>query len=476
MGAKCRSYIDLRAMHSEVSGSCFHLTIRLPDREVVQGVIDCGVFQEKKYEKYNNDVLFNPKELDFVAITHNHIDHVGRVPFLVANGYNKGIYCTKDTKVLMKYALMDSLKTLGLKARKNNTKTLYTEKNVEETLELVTGVSFNTTVQVHENVRLTFLANGHLPGAAMILLQVVYMDEIYENVLFTGDYNSYNLFFNVNAIPKWIKGLPLTIVIESTYGATMEKNDRDTKPVIFYKNIVMAMQSGKSAIILAFALGRSQEVLYHLKLLQQMRWLDRKIPISLDGKLAIEYTKLFKNGTINVKQSMRNFLPDNFRFVNQEKRQELLHSGYQKIIVTTSGMGTYGPAMTYIPYFIQQRRALIHFTGYCAEGTWGRKLKDALSDKFIMLGEDESGLLVMKKADVEYTTEFSAHSKANDLLKLLSKFNNIRGVIVNHGEKEKKIIFAEKIYTKTGIKNIGIIDRETMFRIGEYGIVKTISI
>ena len=476
MGTKCRSYVDIKALHPEVSGSCFHLTIRLPDRAIVQGVIDCGIFQEKNYEQFNNDLLFEPKELDFVAITHNHVDHVGRLPMLVAKGYNKRVFCTEDTKTLMKYALTDSLKTLGLKARKNNVKPLYDEKDVENTLELVEGEKFNRTVSVHENVKLTFIPNGHLPGAAMIFVQIVYLDEVCENLLFTGDYNSQNMFFNVNVIPRWIRELPLTVITESTYGSSEELEKGEKVPVLFYENVSKAVKDGKNVIIPAFALGRSQEVLYHLRRLQQLSKLSKKVPIYLDGKLAIEYMKLYKNRKITIKQSMQNFLPDNFKIVDQDTRQQLLYDIQPKIIVTTSGMGTYGPAMTYIPHFVQQRDALIHFTGYCAEGTMGRKLKDAPNNEFIMLGENDSGLLVMKRADVEYTTEFSAHSKSNNLIKLLTNFSNLRSVIVNHGEKKTKMIFAEKVYTELGVKNVGIIDRETIFRVGEYGIVKTISV
>lgn len=474
MGTKCRSYIDLKALHSEVSGSCFCLTIRLPNGKIVRGVIDCGIFQEKKYEHLNNDLSFEPKEMDFIAITHNHVDHVGRLPLLVSKGYNKKVFCTKDTKTLMKYVLEDSLKVVDLKARKNNEKTIYNEKDVNRTLELVEGKEFNRPVKVHDNVKLTFISNGHLLGAAMILVQIVYLDQVYENMLFTGDYNSRNLFFHVNQIPKWIRELPLTVIIEATYGNIEERFKK--VPEIFYKNISDAGQKGKTIIIPAFALGRSQEVLYHLKRLQQLGKLSKKVPIYLDGKLAIEYTKLCKSGKITIKQSMKKFLPYNFKCVDYDTRQHLLYGSQQKIIVTTSGMGTYGPAMTYIPHFVQQRNALIYFTGYCAEGTMGRKLMDAPNNEFIMLGKNESGLMVMKRADVEYTTEFSAHSRSNDLIKLLSCFSNIRAIIINHGEKATKKTFAEKVYTELGIKNIGIIDRETIFRVSKYGIEKTISI
>ena len=172
-----------------------------------------------------------------------------------------------------------------------------------------------------------------------------------------------------------------------------------------------------------------------------------------------------------IDESKKDFFPKNLTFVNSENRNELLQTTDCKIIVTTSGMGTYGPAQVYIPYFISQKNALILFTGYTAEGTLGADLKNAEEGETVKIG----GLICKKFADVSYCNEFSAHAKSEELIELLKKFNNLRGVLINHGQTETKDRFAEKILKEIDINEVGILNREYFFRIGSYGIIKTLS-
>lgn len=468
---KCRCYVDLFAQHSEVTGSNFIMIIRLTDGRTLRGIVDLGLFQEKAHEEDNNKLLFDPKEIDFALVTHAHVDHIGRLPLLTKGGYNGKIYCTEDTKKLIPYALLDAQKVLRCKAQRNNRGPLYEEADVNKTCQLLEEKRFNESFMVHENIRITFLSNGHLQGAAMILVQLVDETEEYINILFTGDYSNKNVFFKVLPIPKWVKDLPLTIVSEATYGATLSTSQSQVK--CFETNIENAAKNGNSILIPAFSLGRVQEVLYSLKLMQQAGNLDKSIQIYLDGNLGIKYTKLFSCGFFSIKREMFNFLPENFQYVGGS-REELIQSRAQKIIVTTSGMGTYGPAQTYIPAFLMREKSLIHFTGYCAEGTYGRKLKDAKYGEFVTSG-DGGGTIALKKADVEFTTEFSAHAKCDELIGLMKMFKRLFSVIINHGEKQTKLQFAGKVFSELGCKKVGIINRLEGFRIGEYGLVKTLN-
>ena len=143
----------------------------------------------------------------------------------------------------------------------------------------------------------------------------------------------------------------------------------------------------------------------------------------------------------------------------------------QKIIITTSGMGSYGPAQTYIPEYISRKNALIHFTGYTAEDTLGGRLKNTPNGEIVEVG----GLMARKRADVEYTTEYSAHAKADQMIEFLKQFNNLKLVLVNHGELEVKKSFAEKILTEVEPKFVGILGRDYFFRVNPYGLQKTLS-
>lgn len=464
-GARTKFYADIMAFHPEVTGSLNLVVVKYPDGTTTKFIVDCGLFQEREYSEYNKILPFEPETLDFVLVTHNHIDHTGRLPLLIKNGYNKNIYMTNITECFIKLALNDSYKVLKTTAKRDNDKVLYSEDDVQRTLEKIIGCDYNKTVQIQPNIKATFLSNGHLIGAAMILVQISYPGCEDINILFTGDYNNKNMFFDVLPIPEWIKSLPLTIVQESTYG----NMDSDEIVSCYKENILKAINNGKTVVTPVFSLGRAQEMLYEIKTLQQSGKLSKEIPIYFDGKLAIKYTSVYLQNDIGIKEEMKDFMPENLTFVENNLRPELLEDENPKIILTTSGMGSYGPAQTYIPEFLAKENALIQFTGYTAEGTLGARLKN--TEKGMPV--DVSGLLVIKRADVEYTTEYSAHAKANEMIEFLKQFTNIRLILVNHGEIDVKEIFAERILKNIATKHVGILGREYFFRIDPYGWVKT---
>lgn len=149
----------------------------------------------------------------------------------------------------------------------------------------------------------------------------------------------------------------------------------------------------------------------------------------------------------------------------------MLYDTNPKIIVTTSGMATYGPAQVYIPEYLSRKKALIQFTGYTAEGTLGNRLKIAEMGDIVQVG----GLLVKKRANVQYTTEFSAHAKADEMIDFLNQFYNLKVVLVNHGETNTKNIFAERILDEVSTKRVGILGAGYFFRVDPYGVIKTLS-
>lgn len=474
MGEKCRFYVDIIAQHPEVTGSCFLLVIKDPaEKKTIKGIIDCGLFQERRYEHLNQQLTFNADEVSFVLLTHAHMDHIGRVPKMVKEGYKAYVYCTKDTYTLMPEALINGHKVMqkNAKLRHQSNLVLYDENHIEETIKRTCPIEYNKTYQVHENVKVTFLPNAHLVGAAMIFVEIHDYQGNYINLLFTGDYNANNTFLPKSDIPQEILKKPLTIVTESTYGLIDSCEDDENK--VFEHNVVKAIMENKEVLIPAFALGRSQEVLYRLKIMQEKGKIPLGVPIYLDGNLAMQYTDFYRKGALALKPEMIDFLPSNFEYVTSERmRTRLLNDNNRKIIVTTSGMGKHGPAQLYIPYALEKTRAMIHFTGYCAEGTYGRILQDTAHEEEIMLG----GLLITKKAEVNFTTEFSSHAKADELMDLLGKFENTLSVVVNHGRTESKQTLAKRLRVNLKVKKIGVIDNSTVFRIGPYGIVKTITI
>lgn len=461
-------YVDIMACHDEVTGSCHLCVVKFPNKETTKFIVDCGLFQEEKYTKYNESFPFNPDSLDFCLITHNHVDHTGRIPMLVKNGFNGKIYATKQTQAIMPIALNDSVKVLSDVYKRKHQKPLYTETDVEKTIEMIEGLEYDKKYNISENISVTFLSNGHLVGAAMILVQITYPGEEDINLLFTGDYNCKNEFVDLKPLPDYVKDLRLTVICESTYG---DMSARDINYGYFQKTVMEEIQNSKTIIVPVFSLGRSQEILYKLKKMQEEGLISVDIPIYFDGKLAHAYTGMYLKCEGLIKEEMRDFLPKNLTYVDCTTRESLLNCDHCKIIVTTSGMGTYGPAQVYIPYFITESKALILFTGYTAEGSLGANIRNAEVGDFVKIG----GMIKRKKCSISYCNEFSGHAKMEELLGLLHEFKNLRAVLLNHGEERSKQFFAERIYDEIEVKDVGILNREFFFRIGSFGVEKTLS-
>lgn len=152
------------------------------------------------------------------------------------------------------------------------------------------------------------------------------------------------------------------------------------------------------------------------------------------------------------------------------KIKSLLHSDIKKIIISTSGMGNFGPARTYIPEFLPDKNSIIHFGGYTAEGTIGRKLQELEKGESISIG----GITIPKRANIYNTSEFSSHAKADELISFINKFSGVRSVLVTHGEPNVKETFAKRIVKETAVNKVGILGNMYSYRIGPYGIIKSI--
>lgn len=467
MGQKSRFHFDIQSFHHSVTGSCTLISVFFPSGENTRFVVDCGSYQGKESTDSNTALNFNAEEINFTLLTHNHIDHTGRLPLMVKNRFNGTIYTTNTNCKLMPPALYDNCKILQSIAKIKNAKSLYNDLDVEHTIQHLKGCDWCETVNYNENVRFTFFKNGHLLGASLILVQLSYSGYEDINILFTGDYNFQNTFFDVPDLPEWVLELPLTVVCEATYG-NMNSSDIN---YCFEENVANAIKNNATVIAPAFSQGRAQEISFKLKKMQLNRTLSTDIPIFFDGNLAQMYTSFYQNCP-DVNSNMKDFLPENFSFVDKNLRQNLITNNESKIIITTSGNGSYGPAQTYLPEFITRKNALIHFTGFCPDGSLGYELNSAPNGKSVTIG----GRVLKKSANVQFTSEFSAHAKADELIKFLQKFKNIKLLLVHHGEAESKKHFADLALNECqNIKDIGILGDGYLFRANRFGFLKSIS-
>lgn len=481
---KTKMYADIISLHNEVTGSCIICTVRFPNKEKIRFLVDCGLFQEEKYQLQNFSFPFDPKEINFVLVTHNHIDHVGRLPKLYKDGFTGNIYASKITSMLMPLALYNTAEILSYSFQKNpnkykkiiedasvpvflNNDVLYDSKDVEGMLNNVIGKEYNQSFKITEHISATFIPNAHLLGAASILITITYKSEEPIYLYFTGDYAVNNRLFDVEENNK-IYNLPINIIQESTYGTT----SIDTINHTFKNDILSSIKNKETCIVTVFSQGRAQEIPYELKKMQNEGILNPSIPIYADGKLSFSYTDFYLKHKEFLKKDeiVQNFLPHNFHYVSDNlEREKLLADRSCKIILTTSGMGNYGPAQTYLPYYITRPKCSIIFCGYTTPESLGGKLKQVERyDTFNL-----NGLMVKRVAKIFSTNEFSGHAKKEELLDFLKKFNNIKSVIINHGNTDVKENYAREVINKISPKDVAILDNKNYIRIYAYGIAKT---
>lgn len=457
-----RAYLS--AYHNEVTGSRLLVVVEFPDGTTRRILVDCGYFQEIKYRYLNYVDDLNPESIDAMIITHNHIDHTGLIPKFVRYGYSNKIYMTKITQELCPAFLRDCCEQQEENAedmrqrypdQADKFKPLYFPDDVERATDLLVGVSYRKTLEIFPGIKMTYFENGHILGAGMVLLQC-HCDGMQDiNFFFTGDYRRKNCFYEVPPLPKWLKKLPIIMVHESTYG----KTDANEIKKCFRENILMALSKKMDILIGAFAQGRMQELLYFFKCLQEEGLIPKDYVIFVDGPLGIKTTHKYQAILSWYNPSKADFLPEGVEFVTGKERMNLLNDARPKIILTTSGMLSNGPAKYYVPLFLQMPNAMIHLAGYAAEETLARKLLDTKRDEVVKLGSQ----IIEKKCIVKTTRELSSHITADEGIEFINEFENIVFLAINHGEEISRNVFAERAKNETSVKDVGLVDRDNMY-------------
>ncbi len=439
MGSRNNLYYTIEAFHREVTATCMILTIHFPNNVECKIMIDSGLAQEVQYEDSNRDIPYNLHNIDFVCLTHSHLDHIGKLPYIVKNGYSNPIFCTPLTKAASKLIFDDCVNIFErdylkeLKENKNAPLPLYDETDVERTLNLMQTRTYNQMFSPFEGIYITFLDNGHLLGASSILIEVYYKNLNPFNFIFTGDMKNKSEFKTLVPFSDRIFNLNnLQIIQESTYGTT----DSSMQVYEFEQKLCEAIDLKHTILIASIAQERLATILNKLKTMQEKGILNSSIPIIVDTNLGIKFLKLYKNN-INF-----NFIPDNVVFVNTpEMREIVLNSPTQKIILASSGMLDKGISPFYAFKFLADPTKTIILTSYLAENSTGRKIVEARQKKKVSIFRNEES--VPKLASVHQISDFSSHSKRDDLIEFLSMFKNVSYVFVNHGQTDVKKEYAK---------------------------------
>lgn len=446
--------VTIKDLKPEVTGSCLVFKIKRPGNPFERFVCDMGGFQEAQYANLNEVLDFDPSELSYMFITHSHYDHIARIPLLVKNGFHREIYCSPICKKSTMISLVDILKIMQSEFDSYGKKMLYKGKEVEETESLLKSIEYNLPTHVSKGVKVTLLGNGHLYGASSILLQISCPKYEDKNILITGDYYASNDLFDVKPIPNWVKRLNnLTIIQESTYGDTSKNTIEKT----LEKHILTSINDNKNIVMPVISQERLELVLLTLKVLQDKNLLDTKVKIFIHTNLGTQY---LNNIYLNNKEIV-DFMPKNVVIVPKGDFSTALDYAERKIILSSSGMADNGCVKFYLQHILHRTDYTIIFTCYTPKGTLGHKLRNMSKGDEVKINNEPCIL----KCDVKHSGELSKHVKVEDIIKYIEQFDDVKNILITHGETKTKESLCTKLKEVFPEKNIFIMDRQTGFKL-----------
>jgi metallo-beta-lactamase family protein len=399
-------------------------------------LVDCGMFQgPKEITRMNYEPFpYNPKEIDFVLLTHAHIDHSGLLPKLLDKGFYGPIYATSATKDLCKIMLADSAEMQMSQTDRENRKRkeqglpprhpLYTRVEAKDTMRLFQTVEYDERYEIAEGIEVRYRDAGHILGSAIIELFVEG-----KKLVFSGDLGQWD-----NPIicdPTIIKEADY-LFIESTYGDRLHE-DVPEREQLLAKYATETYKKGGKLFIPSFAVERTQELLYAIKHLQKTKRFPRET-IFLDSPLAIKATNIFvKHGECYDEEarSRKNPIePASTQYTsNVHQSKKINKYRHPCVVIAGSGMCTGGRIRHHLRNGIEDEKNTILFVGYQAEGTLGRYIVEG-SPTIKMFGERYNVW-----ADVKSIDGFSAHADQRELLKWAKGFKKKpKRVFVVHGE------------------------------------------
>ncbi|MFN8438089.1 MAG: MBL fold metallo-hydrolase RNA specificity domain-containing protein [Cytophagales bacterium] len=418
-------------------------------------LIDCGLFQGLKDLRLKNWGNFpvNPKTINAVILTHAHIDHTGYLPKFFKEGFRGTVYCTTATRELTEIMLLDSAKLQEEEAeyafKKGYSKhekplPLYTTEDANFTFSYMRGYQYNEYVDITPKIKIKFHDAGHILGSA---ITEVYIKGENQNkkIVFSGDLGKYNKPILRN--PTAIKDADI-LLIESTYG-NKDTPSADEAFESFAEIINKSIERKGCLLIPAFAVGRTQTLLYYIKELINKKKIPR-IPVFVDSPMGISVTSLFRRHS-NYHTIKNTVTDDIFDFDglhyyrNQSESIAINNIKSNAIIISSSGMCNGGRILHHLYHRLPRPNDTLLFAGYQSEGTRGRKLLDG-DESSRIFGEE-----VFVKCHLDQISGLSAHADKTELLKWMSNFKSApKMTFLVHGEPEVSKQFANNIQLKLG--------------------------
>jgi metallo-beta-lactamase family protein len=432
-----------------VTGSCY-----LVSSQNTKFLVDCGMYQGPVVEARNlEEFPFNPAEVDFVLVTHTHIDHIGLLPKLVRHGFQGKIYCTYHTAQLAEILLYDSAKI-----QENNFKAgvpwkhagevalIYDTKDVDETVQRFEVVEFGEQFNPASDVQVTYVPAGHVLGAAS--LHVVVEDT---KIAFSGDIGRVKQDL-IPSFPETTDFQPDYILMESLYGG--EEHPARHESVDELTRLVReTVKNGGSVFIPSFAVQRTQELLNDFKIAKQSGALPKDLQVILDSPMAQRVTSVYAAALDHTGDSLFNF--DGLKYIRNSKKSAKYSRKTGQVTIAGSGMADGGRIVSHLAANIGNPKNTVAFVGYQAEATLGRELVEGAKDVII------DKMMFKVKAQIVQLGGFSAHGDTNDYLAWLKRYptNNIKKIFLIHAESARAQAM-QQVLAEQGINQSHIPDRE----------------
>ena len=443
----------------EVTGSCHYL--EACGKHIL---IDCGLEQGPDlYE--NQEIPINPSMIDYILLTHAHIDHSGKIPLLVKNGFKGEIICTFATSDLCSIMLRDSAHIQESEAEWRNRKALrsgaplyeplYTVQDAMNAVALLAPIDYNQTIQLCEGIELRFTDVGHLLGSSCIEVWIT-EDGVSKKIVFSGDVG--NIDQPIIKDPQHVDATDY-LVIESTYGNRVHST---VKPD-YIKDLTRVLREtfakGGNVVIPSFAVGRTQELLYFIREIKENNLLPeyQNFEVYVDSPLAIEATNVFQKNVQScfdedamalISKGINPLLFQGLKTtITSEESKMINFNDKPKVIISASGMCEAGRIRHHLKHNPWRKECTILFVGYQAVGTLGRKLVESKPESVRLFGEN-----VEVNARIEVLAGISGHADMNGLLNWIDGFKEKPShIFVVHGEDSVTDSFAATITDRFGI-------------------------
>ena len=435
-------------------------------------LVDCGMWQGKAEQEMENSQEFeyNPSEIDFMLLTHAHIDHSGRIPKLYNEGFRNKVYAHKATCDLCALMLPDSGHIQETEVEWKNKKRkrkgeepiepIYTAEDAVRCLEIFEPVQYDQIIEITPEIHVRFNDAGHMLGSSIIEVWVKEGEKVTKTV-FTGDIGNNDI--PLLSPPTMIEDTDF-LVMESTYGSRLHMRN-DEKAQIFLDVVSETLDNGGTVVIPSFAVGRTQEILYEINKLKDEHGDDEefrrkyktimKAPVYVDSPLAISATEVFRENTElfdeeTKEEIMRGDNPLEFpglKFTKTADESKALNEDQTpSIIISASGMCEVGRIKHHLKHNLWNPKSTILFVGYQAPGTLGYNIVNGAKTVKIF-GEE-----IAVNARIEYIEGYSGHADQELLMNsIYSYIKKPKHIFLVHGEPESQDVLADKIEEETKI-------------------------